>query len=148
MSVLAWDGRLLATDRQITSGSTIATSMRKQQRHGDELLGYVGSAAASIAMRDWCIDGAAVAQFPKIKPEVTAVLVVVHADGTLSEYSAEPFAIRYDAGQPFAVGSGEAAALAAMRCGKSAEEAVRIACEVDIYCGGGVDVSVLREGVR
>jgi hypothetical protein len=38
----------------------------------------------------------------------------------------------------YAVGSGAKAALAAMHCGKSAVEAVRIACRIDPYSGGRI----------
>ena len=145
MSVLAWDGHTLATDRQITNGNTITTPICKHERYGAELLGLVGALGASRAMRDWYIAGANPDAFPKLRPDTNAVLIVVHADGSLSEYSGEPYACRYAAGLPYAAGTGESAALAAMRCGKTAAEAVQIACEVDIYCGGGVDVSALTD---
>ena len=45
----------------------------------------------------------------------------------------------------WAIGSGAAAAMAAMACGKTAEEAVYIAQEVDMYTGGDVETMRLEE---
>lgn len=37
---------------------------------------------------------------------------------------------------PWAGGTGETIAMTAMRCGKTAQEAVELACEMDIYTSG------------
>lgn len=46
---------------------------------------------------------------------------------------------------PMSVGSGSCFALAAMKAGSSAEEAVKVACELDVYSGGEITVVQLEE---
>lgn len=46
---------------------------------------------------------------------------------------------------PMSVGSGSCFALAAMKAGNSAEEAVKVACELDVYSGGEITVVQLEE---
>lgn len=46
---------------------------------------------------------------------------------------------------PMSVGSGSCFALAAMKAGVSAEEAVKVACELDVYSGGEITVVQLEE---
>jgi hypothetical protein len=48
----------------------------------------------------------------------------------------------------YAVGSGSTAAVAAMHCGKSALDAVRIAAKIDPYTGGRIYVEKLQEPER
>lgn len=46
---------------------------------------------------------------------------------------------------PMSVGSGSCFALAAMKAGVSAEEAVKVACELDVYSGGEITVVQLED---
>lgn len=46
---------------------------------------------------------------------------------------------------PMSVGSGSCFALAAMKAGNSAEEAVKVACELDVYSGGEITVVRLED---
>jgi ATP-dependent protease HslVU (ClpYQ) peptidase subunit len=46
---------------------------------------------------------------------------------------------------PMSVGSGSCFALAAMKAGASAEEAVKVACELDVYSGGEITVVQLED---
>ena len=46
---------------------------------------------------------------------------------------------------PMSVGSGSCFALAAMKAGNSAEEAVKVACELDVYSGGEITIVQLEE---
>lgn len=46
---------------------------------------------------------------------------------------------------PMSVGSGSCFALAAMKAGNSAEEAVKVACELDVYSGGEITVVQLED---
>jgi ATP-dependent protease HslVU (ClpYQ) peptidase subunit len=45
----------------------------------------------------------------------------------------------------YAIGTGAHAALAAMRCGKTAEEAVEIACDIDTNSGPPVQTHMLKQ---
>lgn len=46
--------------------------------------------------------------------------------------------------EPIVLGSGSTYALTAMRMGASAEEAVKIACEMDVYSGGKITTRKVR----
>lgn len=46
---------------------------------------------------------------------------------------------------PMSVGSGSCFALAAMKAGSSAKEAVKVACELDVYSGGEITVVQLED---
>ncbi|WBF79547.1 hypothetical protein BNCALIDO_00158 [Aeromonas phage vB_AdhM_TS9] len=46
---------------------------------------------------------------------------------------------------PMSVGSGSCFALAAMKAGATAEEAVKVACELDVYSGGEITIVQLEE---
>ena len=46
---------------------------------------------------------------------------------------------------PMSVGSGSCFALASMKTGASAEEAVKVACELDVYSGGEITIVQLEE---
>jgi ATP-dependent protease HslVU (ClpYQ) peptidase subunit len=46
---------------------------------------------------------------------------------------------------PMSVGSGSCFALAAMKAGNSAEEAVKVACELDVYSGGEITIVQLED---
>jgi ATP-dependent protease HslVU (ClpYQ) peptidase subunit len=66
-----------------------------------------------------------------------AHVIVMSPDGSLVEYCDNLTPIPVE-NQFYAIGTGRAAAMAAMHCGKTAEEAVEIAMLVDAFSGGGV----------
>jgi len=65
--------------------------------------------------------------------------LILHADGTIQTGSS--YGIVHECNEPFyAIGSGSKCALAAMHCGKSAEDAVEISKKIDPHTGGKVQV--------
>jgi hypothetical protein len=52
-----------------------------------------------------------------------------------------PFIVEEDF---YAIGTGNMPAMAAMLCGKSVEEAVEIACMIDVWSGGGINKLTLK----
>lgn len=91
MTVIAWDGKTLAADRQITSGYTKNKRITKIRKYGNVLCGVTGET-------------------------------------------------KYPRDERTSWGSGKELALGAMAAGADAKKAAEIACEYDLYCGGGVDV--------
>lgn len=150
MSVIAWDGRTLAADRQATQAglARICEKIWRCERTGD-LLGAVGQPDTSAAMRAWYEAGASVDTFPACNRNegVASHLYVVRLDGTCVKYEGEPYPI------PiveifWAAGSGRDYALGAMACGMPASFAVVIASRFDVSCGMGVNILTLEEEVR
>ena len=65
--------------------------------------------------------------------------LILHADGTIQTGSS--YGIVHECNEPFyAIGSGTKCALAAMHCGKTAEESVEVAKLIDPHTGGNVQV--------
>lgn len=140
MSVIAWDGTSLAADRRATMGGWFCT-VQKIFRSRGALCGYAGDADAGEEVLAWFGAGAVPADFPAAQRdrERFAGLLVVWPSGVIWKYECTPFPLRFPP-QHFAIGSGRDFALAAMRCGLPAEQAVGVACEFDAGCGNGVDV--------
>ena len=140
MSVIAWDGQRLAADKRASIGSLIRTTT-KVFRLPATLAGYTGDADAGEEILAWFKAGHDPKTFPESQrnKDTWAGLLIIWPDGVLWKYEHAPYPICFPP-QQFAVGSGRDFALAAMYLGKTAAEAVEIACHFDSSCGNGVDV--------
>ena len=140
MSVIVWDGTTLAADKRACLGSLIMTTT-KIFRSGDALAAYAGDADGGEEMLAWFGAGRDPEKFPASQREKDTWngLLVVLPDGNLWQYERTPYPVKFPP-QRFAIGSGRDFALAAMHCGKTASEAVEVACVFDNGCGNGVDV--------
>lgn len=138
MTVIAFDGKTLAADKLATMGGGIGRAVTKIARHGDALLAITGSWDVGAEMREWWRAGADPVAFPVKAREDLATLIVFHA-GRILVYASGPFPMEMVA-QQCAFGSGRDYAEAAMYLGKSAREAVEVACVFQTDCGLGVDV--------
>lgn len=138
MSVIAWDGKTLAADKRASYGTTILTTT-KIFRVGGCLVGYTGDAVFGEQMLAWIRAGANVEDFPaaqRDKDDWCGVLVIT-PEGKVSRYERVPYPLTYE-DKFFAAGSGGDFALAAMHLGKTAREAVELACKLDSGCGNGI----------
>lgn len=136
MTVIAWDGKRMAADRQGEFYCTKAFRT-KVRRIGDSLVGCSGEARSSEAVCKWIEDGADPDKFPKIaEADKASVLVAKHGSLLLYENSPHPLLLE---NKFFAMGSGGDAAMATMFLGHDARRAVEVACEVCTGCGGGID---------
>jgi len=144
MSTVAWDGKILAADKRATIGSLHRTTM-KIHRVGSSLVGYVGAGAQSREVLAWACGGFKKSAFPESQRDVekSTTLLVIRPGGMIHVYEHTPHAVIYEDKQ-FAIGSGRDFALAAMRLGKSAREAVLLAAEFDPGTGNGVDTLTLQ----
>lgn len=137
MSVVVWDGKTLAADRQATNGN-LARTMRKIERHGDILLAFTGVQTSGQAIINWVLGGCNMDAFPKDWVHENSTVLVINRNGTVMKFEDAPFPIKCE-GKFFAEGSGRDFALAAMHMGADAVKAVEVACVYDVYCGGGID---------
>ncbi len=139
MSVIAWDGHTLAGDRRAVSCGLIRTT-QKIFAVGDSLVAYAGNADAGEEVMAWYKAGATPETFPASQRngDTWAGLMVIRPGGIIWKYERTPYPVKFPP-QQFAIGSGRDFALAAMHCGKTAAEAVEIACLFDNGCGNGVD---------
>lgn len=137
MSVVVWDGKTLAADRQATNGN-LRRTMTKITRHGDVLTAGTGTQTSTQAMREWVLAGANPSSFPTEHVDEHTNLWVINRNGTIVKFENAPFGLVYHE-KVFAEGSGRDFALGALFMGADAVKAVEAACVYDIYCGGGID---------
>lgn len=140
MSVIAWDGETLAADRRFLFSGTLIRTGPKISRVNNCLVGYTGSIDAGECLLHWFRSGKEPEKFPEIqKDEQNAQLLVITPSKSIMIFERTPHPTILD-NQHFAIGRGQDFAMAAMYLGKTAEEAVAVACALDSTCGNGIDV--------
>jgi ATP-dependent protease HslVU (ClpYQ) peptidase subunit len=144
MTVIAWDGKTLAADKQNTSAGH-ATTVTKIHRVPGGLVGFTGNAGHANALLTWFREGRNPADWPKKGGEDSAGVMFVTDDGELRGYSGDdgPNYVLYE-DKFVAFGAGRDYALAAMYLGSDARRAVEVACALDNSCGMGIDTLELR----
>lgn len=147
MTVIAWDGKRLAADKQSTNAG-YASKVTKIYRVPGGLVGFAGSPFHAAALLEWFLEGRKPEAWPKpYDPESFADAIFVTTDGRVYEYcgSRGPYPELNES--PFgAWGCGRDYALAAIHLGHDARQAVEVACALDTRCGQGVDVLELKGG--
>lgn len=142
MSVVAWDGKTLAADRQGTSGGNKTTVSKIAAVQGDKILyavAFVGLHTNGLRMMEWFAEGAEEEEFPAIENDgesLTSLIVASKKGLVVYEQCPTPILFR-DKLQAW--GSGASVALGALAMGADAKKAVEIACKYNIYCGLGID---------
>lgn len=139
MTTIAWDGATLAADKMSTSVN-LATVTTKLWRHENMVFAGCGNTARLREMYEWVRNGRVTADLPAFQhDDDKSVHVLLIEDGKpyLYEESHVPIAIEMPF---FALGTGRDYAMAAMHLGKTAREAVEVACLFDPNSGNGVDV--------
>ena len=145
MTVVAWDGVTLAADKRMTYGGHVNT-VTKIHRVGDYIIGFTGSTKHIGAFRRWAENGMDRDKFPTAPNVDDAVYAIaVRTDGTVWRFEGTPDPMQIE-DQSVAAGSGRDYARAAMHLGKTAREAVEIACLFDENCGNGIDTLTLDGG--
>jgi len=134
MTVIAWDGKTLAADKQATFGGT-PVPFTKLFRSGAEMIGCSGSVSESLQFVEWYRKGEPADSKPAVEDGFAALVV---QNGKLYRYEKQLVALPMDV-TIWGAGSGADYAIGAMAAGCSAVEAVEIACRFDIHCGLGID---------
>lgn len=146
MTVIAYDGRRLAADKQNTVHG-FSDRVTKIFRVPGGMVGFAGHAVHIARLVEWFKAGRPADAWPAPTSEdKCGDALFIDGDGRIFLYSGES-PIPMVSESPFAaMGSGRDYALAALYLGHSASDAVRVASALDIHCGQGVDV--LELGVR
>jgi hypothetical protein len=144
MTIIAYDGKTLAADKQCLHGNT-RSSVTKIFRVGSELVGVSGCLPDGMELLEWFRAGATPSAFPSASRsrDGGAALLVIGADGRARKYEVGPTPFYFDERQ-VAAGCGDEAALVAMACGKNAREAVEMAIRFNYGCGLGIDTLELN----
>jgi len=143
MTVIAWDGKSLAADRQCQAQGVQrpVTKLHKVRTVTAEewVVAFCGSLAQGLVLMEWFKEGADPGKWPAFQRTDDWSTLVVANRSSCFMYEQEP--VRIHLPGPFmAFGGGKEFALGAMSAGANAKRAVEIACEHCIYCGLGVDV--------
>jgi ATP-dependent protease HslVU (ClpYQ) peptidase subunit len=156
MTVIAWDGRTLAADRLIVAGGNMKAYIRKlhcvnHHNGGVCAAAMAGSTSLCNDLLAWFKNGEVPEMFPqqcRDGDDLPSMIVTIPGQRCVAHYQGSPHPTIIE-NQFYAIGSGRDFAMAGMHCGKSALEAVKIACIYDAYCGGRVDTADVDEhGVR
>lgn len=141
MTVIAWDGKTLAADKLTSDNGVAWISTKIERAPNGALLGSAGTASSGRALKQWWIAGAKPEEFPK--DEKDATLLVITPDRKILMYWQSNYSFNIE-NERAAIGSGRDFALAAMHLGRTAIEAVEVACALDINCGNGIDTLALE----
>lgn len=135
MTTIAYDGKTLCVDGQVTSrGVRFGETTKLWRLKSGALLAAGGDIGLCYDIMRW-LDGDADKPIPAA--DESAQLILIEPDGTAWEYSGVLIR-RFPACVPWSGGTGEIIAMTAMRCGKTAREAVELAIEMDECSGAPV----------
>lgn len=140
MTVIAWDGRSIAADKQMMSGDLRVTTTKLKKLPSGAVVAWAGTIDCGLLLAHWFESGGHIAEWPKFQLDKDrwTILVVAEADKVFF-YEQEPTSIAVE-DKFMAWGSGRQFALAAMEHGATAKEAVEVAIKFCTSCGVGVDV--------
>lgn len=142
MTTLVFDGKTLASDSQMTAGSTIM-SMKAKKVHklkGNKKyksVAFSGSVMEINTLLKWFKSDMKKDEFPiKNGDNVAYGIAITHKNKAHLYYGEYEYVV---SDQKFCcMGSGSDFAIASLMSGNDAEESVKIACKLDIYSGGKV----------
>ncbi|MGH6820872.1 MAG: hypothetical protein ACREDU_08445 [Methylocella sp.] len=137
MTTICWDGKTLAADT-FAHGSVIVKVHKLYRLSDGAMFGAAGSCQEAMAVLAWLNGGEKPADLENfVGLIITRAGAQFLGERLMREPVLEPF---------YAIGSGAHFAIAAMACGKTAIEAVRLAERFDPYTGGPVEF--MRLGKR
>lgn len=148
MTTIAADGVHVCSDSQRVCGSErVDLSTKKiQARPGGHLFAFTGDVGAFDPAIDWYLNkGADPDKAPKVSKDGSWRLLVIKRDCLVSYSDNVPYPEEFP--YPQAFGSGANYAMTAMRLGKTAEEAIKIAAEFDVWTAGPVQKVNIAEAL-
>lgn len=143
MTVIAFDGKYLAADKQISWSCTFGTVTKIFKLDDGSFVAFAGNGAKAMEVLEWFRGDRKREDYPKSKEDDPAsAYQVVNGKMRLWDNG-----VWYELESKFfSTGSGQDFAHAAMHMGKNAIEAVQIAIECSHVCGQGIDWFDVTEG--
>ena len=140
MSVIAWDRKTLAADKQGTRGDIAERLTKIVKINTGEVVAWCGGNDQGLLLLQWYKDGAKPETWPKFQEgENWSRMVIVKPGGIVGTYEKQPVMQPCEEEPFMAWGSGAELAIGAMAMGASARQAVEIAGRFSASCGLGVD---------
>ena len=143
MSVIAWDGRTVAADRQVTEGDIPHLCRKIFRLRGGDIVAFVGDMRHGLELVAWFKAGGHVRAYPKARKSDSATLIVFQTGGHVFEFDGGPQKMPVP-DKFMAWGSGKGPALGAMAMGADARRALKIASRYNSACGMGVTVLTVQ----
>lgn len=146
MSIIVWDGKTLAADKQATNAGLKAV-VTKIFRVGDDLVGFSGDLAYIGGMKHWLETGAEPQNFPKHQEDKDDWVgtLVIKPDGRVLKYERCAYPIDFSQNTVMCIGSGRDFAYGALAMGADAVKAVEVTCKYEAFCGIGIDTLTFKE---
>lgn len=138
MTTIAYDGRLVAIDSQVTAGSVKFTEKKWYEGStpdGDHFILFGSGNVCDIQECSRLLQEYGLETAKDYEGDFGAFIVGLRSNPVVLEAEGGVIEVRRTA---YANGSGQAAALAGLVDGKSATDAVLLASKVDLYTGGPV----------
>lgn len=145
MTVIAWDGKILAADKRLSTLLPRTVTKIRRTKNGS-LIGCAGDLGPCMEIMAWYEFGAHPDMFPPgLRDNSKAnVILEITQNGKIKLYNKSPYPIIIE-DKCMAIGSGRDFAITAMYLGKNAREAVEITNELIAECGNGVDTLELNQ---
>ena len=146
MSIVVWDGKVLAADRQSLCAGLATTASKmsmKETPNSRTVLAFIGGDSNGRELIDWFWAGAKKEDWPKCQDDNEPLprLIIATRNGC---YFFEQQPILIPVLDPFAAwGSGRDFAYGALEMGADAVRAVEVTCKHSVECGRGVEVYAL-----
>lgn len=139
MTTIAWDGKTLAADSQISNGDLRVGSARKIGAKNGVGWGAAGDLSLINAFLDWCERGAAGS--PPAFEEGSGEGIIIHGDLVLTWSGRAWDRLNADV---YAIGTGRELAHGVLAIGGTAQQAVQAAISRDRGSGGRVRAISVR----
>jgi hypothetical protein len=133
LTVIAYDGKSIAADRQISEGSVILAYDKKILPYSGGIWTSCGSVIDGEKFREWLEDRGS--KKPKLGKDFGGLYT---EDGVVWEVDQDLVPMK--AYKHTGMGDGGQAVMHYMKLGMSAEEACKAVCKINVYCGGKIDV--------
>lgn len=138
MTTIAYRDGIMAADTLVTGGDVRRGHVLKiGQTALGSLVGVTGMAGMLDEVIGWLSAGGRREEYPKVPPDSHISGIVACLDGRVGVFSTHGV-MQWAETEFVAVGSGNEIAMGAMAMGASAEKAVEIAAQFDVYTGGRI----------
>lgn len=139
MTVVIWDGKTLAADKQATNAG-LKRRVTKLRRIRGHLCGVAGDFDYAEEIFAWFEKGADPATYPDFqKGDNWVSFLVISPDRRILKYERSPHPIDFTEANYYAMGSGRDFAMAAVYLGFDAATGVEVASVFESSCGLGCD---------
>ncbi len=138
MTVIAYDGKSLATDRQSTSSGLILAASKSMRLKDGTVLAWAGTSVQGLVLADLYRRKQLAKHWPDFQNGEKFTFLVVARKGKVVFYEQQRIPLPVEVA-PYAWGAGRELAIGAMAMGATAKQAVEIASRWEASCGCGVD---------